>query len=478
MTEKAWSASWAVSIDGRDISSRLNPFLQSIEVTDKDGTSSDTCRLELDDTEAQIRLPRAGGLIAVALEGIEVFRGTIDEIQSTGARGQGRVVTVSAKGFDSRGKVKAPLDFHRDNVSLQTFLDDAAERAGLAKVVVDPAFGSIVRDYWSADGESFIHLLERLARELGGTPKVRGDRAVLARRGKGLSASGKPMPSLTGTWGDNLLSWDISPYVGRPRGKKARVKWFDHKAAKYEEKEVEIETSTEYSPSDTARIEAAFNDTGKAPRAFTSQELSVIQRAFDVAADPVGALRESALSAVHSAFEAVTAEPRTYTPEEMAAIRAAFDAPDETMERVYSAEEMAIIKAAFDAPDVVLTPPYAAADAPTAEGVAQGKKTSSQRKSGEGSVHLILTPQARVEGTFTIRGARPGIDGDYRIGGVTHRLDRSGGSTTELELKQPGKGAGADGRPAGNFDREAFIQEQRAALESVRDQPDPGAPAF
>jgi len=477
LTEQAWKAEWSVSIDGRDISSRLNPYLESIEVVDKDGTSSDTCRLTLDDTEAQIKLPRAGGLIAVALEGIEVFRGTIDEIQSTGARGQGRVVTVSAKGFDSRGKVKAPLNFHRDDVSMQTFLDDAARRAGLARIVVDPAFGSIVRDYWSADGESFVHLGERLAREFGGTFKVRADRAVLARRGEGMTPSGQPMPSLTGTYGDNLISWDISPFVGRPRGKKARVKFYDRAKARYETREVEIE-ATEYSPTDQAAIQEAIEQTGRSPRPYTPQELSIIRQVYDAAGNPVGALTGAVLGTIRSAFETLTAEPRTYTAVEMAAIKAAFEAPDETMTRAYSAEEMAIIRQAFDAPDAVLTPTYSAADGEAAESIAKGKKSDSQRKSGEGSAQLILTPQARVEGTFTIRGARPGIDGDYRIGGVTHRLDRSGGSTTELELKQPGKGAGADGRPAGDFDREHFIQEQRAALESVRDQPDPGAPAF
>jgi len=451
--EKGWSASWSVSIDGRDISSRLNPHLESIEVTDKDGTSSDTCRLVLDDSEAKIKLPRAGGLIAVTLERVEVFRGTIDEIQSTGTRGQGRIITLSAKGFDSRGKVKAPLDFHRDNTSLQTFLDDAARRAGLATVTVDPAFGSIVRDYWSADGESFVHLCERLAREFGGTFKVKADRAVLARRGEGLTPSGKPMPSLTGTFGDNLISWDISPFVGRPRGTKARVKFYDRKTARYETREVEIEP-TQYSAGDKEKIEAAFADTGKSPREFTPQEMAVIRQAYDAAGNPIGTVTDAVKATVRSAFDELTAEPRTYSPEEMTAIRAAFDAPNETMTRAYSEQEMAAIRKAFDEPDTVISPTYSAANGEAAETTAKGKKSDSQRKSGEGSVQLILTPQARVEGTFVIKGARPGIDGSYRIGGVTHRLDRSGGSTTELELKQPGKGTGSDTRSSGAWSEE------------------------
>lgn len=466
-TDEAWKASWQVSIDGRDISSALNPYLQSIEVTDKDGASSDTARLVLDDTEAQIRLPRPGGLIGVTLEGIEVFRGTIDEIQSTGARGQGRIITVSARGFDARGKVKVGLNFHRDNVSLQVFLDDAAQRAGLAGIAVDPVFGSIVRDYWSCDDESFLHLCERLAREFGGTFKVKGDRAVLAQRGNGMTPSGKPVASLVGTYGDNLIGWDISPFVNRPRGKKARAQYFDRAKARYETREVEIEP-TEYSDADRAAIREAFAATGKQPRPYTPSELEVIRQAFDAAGNPVGALTDAVLGTIRSAFETLTAEPRTYTAEEMAAIKVAFDAPDERLARIYSPEEMAAIKRAFDAPDIVLSPVYVAADGEAAESVAKGKKASSQRQSGEGTVQLILTPKAQVEGTFTIRGARPGIDGDYRIGGVTHRLDRSSGSITELDLKQPGSGTGADTRSPSTWterEREAYIARQ--ALENA-----------
>ena len=68
---QAWKTSWAVSLDGRDISSAMNPYLQSIEVTDKDGTASDTCALVLDDSKGQFRMPRAGGSIIVRLEGVQ-----------------------------------------------------------------------------------------------------------------------------------------------------------------------------------------------------------------------------------------------------------------------------------------------------------------------------------------------------------------------------------------------------------------------
>lgn len=367
VTGNRWAVEWAVSVDGVDLTDRMNPYLQSIEVQDKDGTATDTCSLVLDDSEGQIQMPKPGGAVSVSLEQVEVFRGTIDEIRSTGARGQGRILTISAKGFDANvsHKVKSQLDFHKDNATLQAFLDDAAQRAGLQGITIDPAFASITRDYWAADRESFLHLGERIALDHGGTFKIQGDRAVLAQRGSGMTPSGKPLEDVTAEWGKNLLSWDIAPYVGRPRGSKARVKWFDPKAVRYRQKDVTI-----------------YGD-------------------------------------------------------------AAAEADKE--ESVFLAN-------------------YSAHDEQSATNSANGKKSKSQRESGEGSVVLPLLPQARVEATLIVKGTRPGVDGPYRISSVTHKLDRSSGSTTTLELKQPGSGTGRGGdkrTPAG-IDIEKRAAENKA----------------
>lgn len=481
---QAWKATWAVSLDGRDISSAMNPYLQSIEVTDKDGTASDTCALILDDSNGQFRMPRAGGSIAVRLEGVEVFQGTIDEINSAGGRGQGRLLSINAKGFDTRGKVKSRLDFHLDNATLQQFADEAARRAGIDRVIIDPAYAATRRDYWSADGESFVHLMERISREYGGSFKIRQDRAVLAQRGTGLSPSGKPMASMTATWGEggNLLSWDISPYVARHRGKRAKVKFYDRKTGRHETREVEIESGN--GDDEVAAVNAAVARVGGgAQRTYSAEEMMAIREAFH-ATGPAGpdpyapwqlVLANAALGSPIATLQRIlgvtgSSEPRgrTYSPEEMAAIEAAFDAPQDPATRTYSAEEMAKIRAAFEAPEVTLAPVYSAADADGAEVAAKGKKSDSQRKSGEGSVTVTLMPEARVEGTLIVRGARPGVDGAYRIGGVSHKVERSG-SVTTLELKQPGSGTGS-----GGDDRRAWSEEQSRANLLLRGTNDAG----
>lgn len=340
-----WKVHWSVMVDGVDVTINMRPYLIDIEVTDKDGTASDTCSLTFDDTDGRSLLPRDGSKVRVRLQGVLVFSGTVDSVRSSGSRGGGRLLKVSAKGMDSRGKVKEPQAFHKDDAELGDFLDDAARQAGLSGVVVDDELAGIKRDYWSADGESFVHLGQRLARELNATFKIRagatGDVAVLMPRGKDAG-----MPVVRGNVGGNVINWDVAPFTGRRTFTKGKVSYFDRDEAKFKSEEVE----------------------------------------FDLDRD---------------------------LPESTNVIRST------------------------------------AKDANQAKAIANARKSEAQREGGEGSVELDITPEAQAEGMFVLRGARPGVDGTYRIVSVHHKASRSGGALTSLELKQPQGGAGKDSRKAG-----------------------------
>ena len=336
----AWTVSWKVFVDGQDMTDGMRPFLTGITVSDKDGTASDTCSLDFDDAGGQLRLPQDGARVQVFLQAVQIFEGTVDSVRSSGSRGGGRTLQVSAKGFDAKGKVKEPQSHHMDDATLQQFLDKAAGNAGLT-MVVDPAFAEIKRDYWAADASSFLHLGQKLARELGGTFKIRGDKAVLAKRGTGESAAGGAMPTVIGRIPGNVISWDITPLTTRRTFKSGVARFFDRSSASF--KSVSVDTEVE-----------------------GAQAINEIRTA--------------------------------------------------------------------------------AADEAQAQGMAEGRKSDSKREGGEGGVELDLEVTARAEGTFILSGARPGVDGSYRIAGVTHKADRGGGSTTSLELKQPESGAGKDDR--------------------------------
>jgi hypothetical protein len=231
-----WSVDWGVSVGGDDFTDAMRPYLIDINVTDKDGTASDSCSLTFDDSDGAIDLDMEGKSIEVTLNGVSVFLGTVETARSQGSRGGGRVVPVTAKGFDTRGKIKEAQAFHLDDATLGDFLGEAGRQAGIT-IEVDPSLASITRDYWSADFESVLALGEKVAREVNGTFKLRGNKAVLVPRG------GVALPTVQGIVGPggNVISWDIAPFTGRPAFTKARARWFDRKAATFREEEVEID---------------------------------------------------------------------------------------------------------------------------------------------------------------------------------------------------------------------------------------------
>lgn len=96
--------------------------------------------------------------------------------------------------------------------------------------------------------------------------------------------------------------------------------------------------------------------------------------------------------------------------------------------------------------DAALRTVITAADEDQAKKKAEAQGKNSDREKGSGSVVILGEVLAEPEAICTISGVRPGIDGSYRIGSVTHELSKSSGFQTTLDLKQPQGGAGVDNR--------------------------------
>lgn len=94
----------------------------------------------------------------------------------------------------------------------------------------------------------------------------------------------------------------------------------------------------------------------------------------------------------------------------------------------------------------ILTSRYTKPDEPEAGQQAGSEAATSQRDTGEGVVVIEGNTAAIPDGLCTVTGARPGVDGSYRIEAVTHTFSRSGGFTTAIEVKHPHGGAGVDDR--------------------------------
>ncbi len=237
-----WITTWAVIVDGRDASSAMNDWLRSIEVQEKEGGGGDTASLEFDDTGGEMYLPRAGARVQIVLGGVRKFDGYTEEPEWHYARNGGRTFSIHCTAHDSRGAVKDPQHWHQDGGTLQDFLGRAAKEAGIASVRIAPAFAAVARSWWSPSGASFLQLGRRLATELGGVFRIRGDQAILAERGSGTSVSGTDLPSVVFDCNDETVaSVSGSPFTGHQSRTRAKVTWFDREQGKPRSEEVEIE---------------------------------------------------------------------------------------------------------------------------------------------------------------------------------------------------------------------------------------------
>lgn len=87
-----------------------------------------------------------------------------------------------------------------------------------------------------------------------------------------------------------------------------------------------------------------------------------------------------------------------------------------------------------------------AADQDQALQIARSAKIEAERARGGGSVTINGSTAPQPEAALILSGARPGIDGTYRIETVTHSFSQSSGWTTQVEVKQPHGDAGKDTR--------------------------------
>lgn len=330
----------SVTVAGTNISAALSPVLLDLSVTDKAGATSDTASITVDDRDGQIIFPKIRAEVTIALGWSggtvrQVFSGYVDGVKSSCSRSGGRTLSITAKGADAASKIKQGQQRHFDDKTVEDILKAAGEAAGVSQIDVDPDLASEVITYLDMRDESFIHLGQRLARMVGGSFRVQGQKATMAKRAKVYEAS------ITAAAGDNLHSWDITPAIGRGTYKAARARAYDPDAAEVVEEEAETETA--------------------------DGEATIARREFEADID--------------AAYQACKADAAAAT-----------------------------------------------------------------EAAGGGSITIEGDPNAVPDGLVVLSGARPGVNGTYRIKQVTHNVSRSSGYVTTLEVAQPQGEAGTDSR--------------------------------
>lgn len=217
---------FVVLIDGRDVTSILDPFLLELKVTRSAGQAADNLDLTLADADGRIALPNKRSTVYVSVSGTAIFDGFVTDVTCDITKSEGRRIKLSASSVDEGSKAKQRSLQHRDNAKFSEVAAEFGKKAGLS-VITAGTIGDEYRDYWIQQNESYISWAQRMAREMGATFKAQGKRAIFVARNEGISASGKPLTTISATWGVNLLSASIKVISTKPKFSKVRVSYFD-----------------------------------------------------------------------------------------------------------------------------------------------------------------------------------------------------------------------------------------------------------
>jgi hypothetical protein len=261
----------------QDITSRLNPYLLSVQVISTTEGSSSKCNLELDDRDGQLQIPPDGVALFVSLgwagEGPrvpdsgrystfgqgemtmteperalemkwggpglrEVFSGQVSSVESGfGRKGGGRRLWIEATAANVKGMGKELQNQtwgegkekdDKPGVPIP-FVQVATEVFAKIGVVVrvSPTMAARMAEHWSINNESPMAWGERIARELGGVFSLDNNIASFSGKFESTNAMGDTKPNVEAVWGVNLIGWRIKPFVGRPQYAQAASRYFD-----------------------------------------------------------------------------------------------------------------------------------------------------------------------------------------------------------------------------------------------------------
>jgi hypothetical protein len=257
-------AIFEINVGGTNVTERFNPILDKLDVVDSSGETASKASIILSDVSGRIFMPSIGDNMTIGLGWdsiVQVFEGVIDDVRSRGGSREGHQLIISGHGFDTGGKAKEPLELHKDDASLEDFMNEAAGKAGLS-FQAQGKIASIQRKYWMAGTESFIHLGQRIAHEVGAVFKIQGNQAYMWPINSpftGVGASGSS--SVQAIWAPppigNLLEWDIAPIIARPRFSKSRARYYDHEKAEWKEESKEVSGASGDGPEYTHRLPKA-----------------------------------------------------------------------------------------------------------------------------------------------------------------------------------------------------------------------------
>lgn len=195
MTGATVTPAFMLTLGGHDITANLSSRLISLSMTDNRGFEADQLDIELDDSDGLVAMPVRGAVLSLFLgwQGAALIskgQFTVDEIEHRGAPD---TLTIRARSADFRGSLNSRREASYHDTTLGAVVKQIAQRNKLvASLARDLAEINI--PHIDQSQESDIKFLTRLAERNGAEVSVKAGKLLFLKAGRGMTASGKPIP--------------------------------------------------------------------------------------------------------------------------------------------------------------------------------------------------------------------------------------------------------------------------------------------
>lgn len=195
MTGTQIAPAFMLTLGGHDITANLSRRLVSLTMTDNRGFEADQLDIELDDSDGLVAMPVRGAVLSLFLgwQGTALMdkgQFTVDEIEHRGAPD---TLTIRARSADFRGSLNSRREASYHDTTLGAVVTQIAQRNKLVASLAQD-FAEITIPHIDQSQESDIKFLTRLAERNGAEVSVKAGKLLFLKAGRGVTASGKPIP--------------------------------------------------------------------------------------------------------------------------------------------------------------------------------------------------------------------------------------------------------------------------------------------
>jgi len=216
---------FSVSVGGVSVTGNLVDRLLQLEVTDQEGSQSDTCRLMIDDRDGVLGIPQRGSVMAIAMgyreSGVRAMG--LFTVDSVTIRGWPRQMEISGKSMDFLKLMKEQRTKHYEKKTVGQICGEIASRHGLQNNCTGTV-AQLQMDRGQTE-VSDAHFLQQIADEHDSVFAVKDGALTLKKKGENITGFAIIMHP------GNVMSYQLS-FQDRNAHKGGDADWWDRKAAR------------------------------------------------------------------------------------------------------------------------------------------------------------------------------------------------------------------------------------------------------